>query len=167
MNPESPIRLRDLEDALPKLSHTFANKRRLITLEKAVTEKLDEDPIRPSSHTYSGAAPEIEPLHIEWRFECDVASLHTRLWDEACASPPVQKQGSSKYDRKFDRVPHCKVATGAMGFPLMQRPATLINGIDARNLRHVWRRRQCHVRIAAGLSEDFYFGVNAAELALG
>jgi len=91
MNPESPIRLRDLEDALPKLSHTFANKRRLITLEKAVTEKLDEDPIRPSSHTYSGAAPEIEPLHIQWRFAGDVARLNARPWDEACASPPIQK----------------------------------------------------------------------------
>jgi len=90
MNLKRARTLGQLKHFFPKLSHPLADKARLVTIEKAVTKELNENPIRPSGDANSCTAPQIETLHIKWRFAGNITGFNPQLRNRACVSSPIQ-----------------------------------------------------------------------------
>src|SRR5262249_54791964 len=111
----------------------------LIVGKEAVAVQFDENPIWPAAHSDMRPAPPVQAAEIERVILGQCPVVETRYGQSPEPAPPVENEGARKNHRQYGGDAHPQIGSRAVGCPLMERAATLVNCIDPGHLRPIGR----------------------------
>ena len=156
-----------VRQVLMESHHRFAQQNLMAILDRAVSVKLDEEPIRPSGDLNPRFEPEIEAINMG-----RLTALNAAILDDGKEAPPapapVEHERSLNQQQAVGwRWPDTHVETSVMRPRPLGIVDRIIDGVDLARLRPAGSGRKCEIGIAPRLTQDIQLVVDTAPPAIG